>query len=100
MNVLEICPTPWKVIRMRVGAFIEDANGGTILIMGQQHLHIELLKFIVETINNSARLRITDAKCECFNCEWQGTIYNCRADIDGDGHFGCPRCSKLIEVLA
>jgi len=99
MNVLKEYPAPWKLVRVEFGAWIEDSGGKTIVTMRAKIFDFEVLEFIVETVNNSARPRITDAKCEC-GCGWQGIVWDCLADIDGDGGLGCPICSKYIEVLA
>lgn len=36
--------------------------------------------------------RITDVKCKCPECRWEGTVGECEPDIDGDGSLGCPAC--------
>lgn len=36
--------------------------------------------------------RIGDALMECACCGWEGTVYKCEPDVDGDGALGCPIC--------
>lgn len=42
-------------------------------------------------------MSITKVSCTCV-CGWQGTVYDCEPDIDGDGSLGCPECGKVINV--
>ncbi len=36
--------------------------------------------------------RIGNALMECPCCGWEGTVYECEPDVDGDGSLGCPVC--------
>lgn len=42
---------------------------------------------------------ITEQRCECLNCGWSGTVWDCEADVDEDGSLGCPVCLEIIEVV-
>ena len=92
IDILKKYPTPWKVLKER---HIETASGEKIVF----GLDLGLLEFITETVNNSVRLRITDAPCSCPACNWQGTIWDCESDMD-EGSLQCPKCLTIIKVCA
>jgi hypothetical protein len=68
-------------------------------------LHLSVaLPFITFTIGigslkNEALPRITDQPCQCLQCGWIGTVWDCEGDIDDDGSLGCPECLAIIEVV-
>lgn len=103
MRVLKEYPTPWKLVKAEFSPWIEDSGGKTIVTMKARIFDFEVLEFIVETVNNSARPRIIDVKCDC-ECGWEGIISDCvidaDVDADGDSRFSCPTCSRFIQVIA
>ncbi len=99
IDILKEYPTPWNVVQMTVGTSIEAANDKTIVVAGEKLAIAGMLEFIAETVNNSVRPRITDVLCKC-KCGWEGTVYDCEGDVDGEGSLGCPHCLKIIKVYA
>ncbi len=100
-DILDKYPTPWKIIKVKRMNYyrVESPEYFQPLFWGND---LELLEYIVEAVNNSARPRITDTKCEC-DCGWKGNVGNCWHGIDDDGELdgelSCPRCQSVIEVI-
>lgn len=45
-------------------------------------------------------LSITEQLCRCLECDWNGTVWDCEPDVDGDGSLGCPECLAVVKLFA
>ncbi len=45
-------------------------------------------------------IHITDQRCSCCYCGWDGTVGGLEGDVDGNGAMGCPWCGAIVYVIA
>ncbi|MFH1738997.1 MAG: hypothetical protein ABIH23_08310 [bacterium] len=41
-------------------------------------------------------ISILNVRMICESCGWEGSVYQCEPDCDGDGSLGCPNCGEIV----
>ena len=58
----------------------------------------EICSGFKEEVKNMRKESILDQIFQCSACNWEGTLYDCEPDVDGDGSPGCPECGLVANM--